>query len=246
MMTPQDFERLSAYLDDQLSSAEKAKLEKRLAQEPELKAALADLRMTVRALRSLPSVKPPRNFTLSRAQALQRRGGGVVPLLRLATTFAALALVIVVAGDFLSLSASRNAMNAPAQVAERSTEAENATESAVAAGAPASADAQLATTPAGATMSALAADSATSTPEAESTGPFIAAPSQLTETPELTARFAVTLTETPTPTETAIAAAPEPQAQTPSGPPLIRYLEVGLAVLTMGLAFATWLWRRGG
>ena len=57
MMTPQDFERLSAYLDNQLSTAEKANLEKRLAQEPELKAALADLRMAVRALRALRNLR---------------------------------------------------------------------------------------------------------------------------------------------------------------------------------------------
>src|SRR3990172_6267390 len=69
MTTPQDFDRLSAYLDKQLSPAEKAGLETRLEREPELKAALDDLRMTVRALRSLPAVKPPRNFTISQAQA---------------------------------------------------------------------------------------------------------------------------------------------------------------------------------
>ncbi len=51
MTTAQDFDRLSAYLDNQLSPAEKAGLEARLEHEPELKAALDDLRRAVRALR---------------------------------------------------------------------------------------------------------------------------------------------------------------------------------------------------
>jgi hypothetical protein len=100
MTSPQDLERLSAYLDNQLSPREKAQLEARLGKDTELEAALADLRQTVRALRSLPVVKPPRTFTLSPQQV----GARVAPrpvfqTLRLATAFAAMALVLVFAGD---------------------------------------------------------------------------------------------------------------------------------------------------
>ena len=102
MISSQDFERLSTYLDGQLSPKETAALEARLAREPELKATLDELRQTVRALRSLPAIRPPRNFTLSAQPAgfaPQRR---FFPALRFATSLAALALVLVFAGDLLT------------------------------------------------------------------------------------------------------------------------------------------------
>ena len=111
---PQDFERLSAYIDNQLSLAEKAELEARLAREPELKAGLQDLQQTVRALRSLPLVKPPRSFTLTPKQIGARaRRGPLFPALRLGAALATLTLALVVAGDFashggLAASASRD------------------------------------------------------------------------------------------------------------------------------------------
>src|SRR3990172_1219271 len=87
MTTPRDLDRLSAYLDNQLSPAEKAGLEARLAGEPGLRSALTDLRVTVRLLRALPTVKPPRSFTLTAAQAeavRRPRGLRLFPALRLA------------------------------------------------------------------------------------------------------------------------------------------------------------------
>jgi hypothetical protein len=108
-MKPQDFDRLSAYIDHQLPPAEQAALEQRLAHEPELRAALAELRLTVRAVRALPMVKPPRNFTLTPAQAGLPAGGRVrrgslFSTLRLAAALSAVALAVVVGGD---LAASR-------------------------------------------------------------------------------------------------------------------------------------------
>ncbi len=106
----QDFERLSAYIDNQLSPAEKAALEARLAQEPQLRAGLEDLRQTVRVLRNLPTVKPPRSFTLTPEQAGARaRRGPLFPVLRLAAALCTLLLVVTVARDLTmngSLSAS--------------------------------------------------------------------------------------------------------------------------------------------
>src|SRR5512136_774671 len=118
MISSQDFERLSAYLDNQLSSKEKAALEVRLAREPELNATLDELRQTVRALRTLPAVRPPRNFTLSARQlgaAPQRR---FFPVLRLATSLAALAMVLAFAGDFI-LGRAPAAAPAPYTTAQR-------------------------------------------------------------------------------------------------------------------------------
>jgi hypothetical protein len=100
MTTSQDFDRLSAYIDNQLPQAEKAGLEARLAAEPELREALRDLRLTVSALRSLPAVRPPRSFTLTPAMVgAERARRPLFPTLRLATALSALALTLVVAGD---------------------------------------------------------------------------------------------------------------------------------------------------
>ncbi len=61
----QDIELLSAYIDDALSDAERASLESRLQREPALQRELNELRVVVQAVRALPPVKAPRNFTLT-------------------------------------------------------------------------------------------------------------------------------------------------------------------------------------
>jgi anti-sigma factor RsiW len=67
MKTPtfRDIEQLSAFLDGQLSSAEKTRLESRLAANPELGVALDDLRQARAILRRTPQRRAPRNFTLT-------------------------------------------------------------------------------------------------------------------------------------------------------------------------------------
>jgi hypothetical protein len=128
-MKPQDFERLSAYIDNQLAPGEKAALEQRLAREPELRDALRELRLTVKAVRTLPTVKPPRNFTLTPAQAglpaggRAPRRGGLFPTLRLAASLSAVALAIVVGGD---LAATQGLLRtaAPAQEVASTTTVE--------------------------------------------------------------------------------------------------------------------------
>jgi hypothetical protein len=100
MTNSQDFDRLSAYIDNQLSARERAELESRLAREPELRATLSDLRRTVRVLRLLPVVKPPRRFTLTPAMVGARtRREPLFPALRLAAAFCIIVLAVVVAGD---------------------------------------------------------------------------------------------------------------------------------------------------
>jgi len=107
---PQDFERLSAYLDNELSAADQAALEARLAKEPELAASLNDLRRTVQALRNLPAVKPPRSFTLTPEQAgLRVRRGPLFSTFRLAAALCTLLLALAVGRDLVtsgSLAAS--------------------------------------------------------------------------------------------------------------------------------------------
>jgi hypothetical protein len=67
MITPifRDIERLSAFLDGQLSRAEVARLESRIKTDPELTAALEELRQARAALRRTPQRRAPRNFTLT-------------------------------------------------------------------------------------------------------------------------------------------------------------------------------------
>ena len=67
MTTPsfRDVEQLSAYLDGQLSQAEKTRLETRLQSDPALAATLADLRQARSILRRTPRRRSPRNFTLT-------------------------------------------------------------------------------------------------------------------------------------------------------------------------------------
>jgi len=104
MTSTHDFDRLSAYLDDQLPARDRAAFEARLAAEPELRNSLNDLRLTVRAMRALPQVKPPRSFTLTPAQVggaanRTRQRGPLFPALRFASALSALALAVVLVGD---------------------------------------------------------------------------------------------------------------------------------------------------
>lgn len=61
-----DIEKLSAYLDGQLSPSDSIKLEARLKTDPELASAYNDIRFARGILRKLPARKAPRNFMLTR------------------------------------------------------------------------------------------------------------------------------------------------------------------------------------
>lgn len=65
-MNQRDIELLSAYLDGQLTPSDSARLETRLASDPELDSVLDDLRAARTLLRKLPQRRSPRNFTLTR------------------------------------------------------------------------------------------------------------------------------------------------------------------------------------
>src|SRR5690349_5129645 len=104
MIPAQDLDLLSAYLHPPLGSAAQAALEARLAAEPELRGTVRDLRLTVKALRALPPVTPPRSFLLTpamvgQAKPTQPARRPVFPALRAAAAFSALALAVVVFAD---------------------------------------------------------------------------------------------------------------------------------------------------
>jgi hypothetical protein len=273
MTTPQDFDRLSAYLDKQLSPVEKAGLEARLEREPELKAALDDFRMTVRALRSLPAVKPPRNFTISQAQARAiappRR---VFPALRLATALAAFVFVAVIVGDFATnLASPAAAPEVPVTVVAQKSAAPTETLAPLAAAQEAiTVTREVSADSAGATTSSANATAESGTPPVSAFAlpaptvtagggaggetPLGALPTLApSATEEGRQRAAETVTATPEPelaaplvvngAPTPAPSSPEAQSPTRTALPLFRYTEVGLALLTVLLAIAAWFLR---
>jgi hypothetical protein len=135
----EDLERLSAYIDGELSPPETAELEARLAREPELRSELLELRSVVKATRSIPPRRLPRSFTLTPETAGVQKGFRL-PVLQLASAISAVAFVILFSFDLIgsSMSAQRaashvrevQALEAPAEepsaLAARS--AEEATE----------------------------------------------------------------------------------------------------------------------
>lgn len=130
MISEQDFDQLSAYLDNQLSAKEKLALEARLLVEPELKATLRSLRLQARALRDLPKVKVPRNFTLTAKQAEAIRPPRrsffetLFPAFRLATSLSATAFVVILTVSVLNTSMLAQPQTASApMVAEAPLEA---------------------------------------------------------------------------------------------------------------------------
>lgn len=78
-ISEQDYELLSAYLDDMLETSQRAELEVRLNNDSELRAELNALRQMVQLVRSLPELAAPRSYTLTPEQALKIRSERVRP-----------------------------------------------------------------------------------------------------------------------------------------------------------------------
>lgn len=98
-----DWELLSAYVDDQLSERERARIETRLAGDANLRTAVDDLRVTRAAVKSLPTLRAPRNFTLTPEMAGQnlRSSPRLFASFRLASVLSTVLLVIVMLGDLI-------------------------------------------------------------------------------------------------------------------------------------------------
>lgn len=124
-MTEQDYELLSAYLDDMLTLAEREMLESRLNSEPELRRELNALRQTVTLMRQLPVMKAPRNYMLTADMVGDVRRGSAAstvstippkriitfPSLSLISAMSTAAAVILIALGliFVSMNGSDNA-----------------------------------------------------------------------------------------------------------------------------------------
>ena len=114
MITPsfRDVEQISAYLDGQLSLAEKTRLETRLQADPELSSLLADLREARTFLRRTPQRRPPRNFSLTPKMAgIKPPVPRAVPALGWASAVSLLVFVLTLGTNFIGQITS--AANAP-------------------------------------------------------------------------------------------------------------------------------------
>jgi hypothetical protein len=104
-ISPKEWETLSAYLDGQLSTNDRVRLERLLTERPEMYVALIDLRRTRDFLRRQPSLRAPRNFTLSPQLAgiriKERRSSFAFPVLSTVSALASILLVLVFVGDML-------------------------------------------------------------------------------------------------------------------------------------------------
>jgi anti-sigma factor RsiW len=122
-----EIKTLSAYLDGELGASARRKTEARLARDPNLRAALDDLRATRAVLRRAPQHRAPRNFVLSGQMVAQRPPTPrLVPALNYASAFALLLLLF----SFFSPSDTlpRTATPAPNAVALMQDEAAAAEE----------------------------------------------------------------------------------------------------------------------
>jgi len=103
-------ERLSAYLDGELTSAERSAVEAELAASVEARETLGDLRLVRSALSTLDDVRAPRSFALAAPPARVPAGGSLVLMRRLELVVragaagAALLFVVAVVHEPMSLA----------------------------------------------------------------------------------------------------------------------------------------------
>jgi hypothetical protein len=128
-LSPQDWQQLSAYLDGQLSTTEKERLETRLHTQANLRNGLEEISQTRRILRSVPRRKVPHNFILTRAMVAEqsRRRSAWFPALSFTSLVSVVLLVVVSLFSQLQSGALLAAPAAPvAMQADRSSQAESA------------------------------------------------------------------------------------------------------------------------
>lgn len=100
MKNLRDIEKLSSYLDGQLSPSDSARLESRISADPELDSVLSDLRLARGILRKLPARKAPRNFTLTRKMVgLKPPLPRTFSFFRFSTAFATFLLMLTFAAN---------------------------------------------------------------------------------------------------------------------------------------------------
>lgn len=127
-ISKQDLILLSSYLDGELPPGQKSRLEERLLEEEDLAEAFKALSRTRTVLRSAPSLKAPRNFTLTTAMVAEGKQSSwldAFQALRLASAVAAVLLAAVLVLDFgPGLAPARLQEAAPPAVMEKAAPSE--------------------------------------------------------------------------------------------------------------------------
>jgi hypothetical protein len=126
VISPREWETLSAYLDGQLSKPRKAAFDRELATRPELELALRELQKLKLILHSVPLIKVRRNFMVKPGAAKPTHLPILVPVFRMVSAIAGVAVVVLLAIDLLP-ALSLGAM-APKAAAPFSLEMANAAE----------------------------------------------------------------------------------------------------------------------
>jgi len=109
-----DMEQLSAYLDGEISQADRARLEARISRDRDLTVALDDLRAARALLHRTPRRRVPRNFTLTPKMAgLRPPVPRLVPGLSFASAAAAVLLLFTFAGSLIGPTALGASAPAP-------------------------------------------------------------------------------------------------------------------------------------
>ena len=107
-------EQLSAYLDGELTPAKARALKEQIAEQPDLRQELEEIRMTREIMRSTPLQTPPRNYLLTPSMVATEKPSQApaprsrrMPLLwlRLATSLTAIAFVITVGVGYIQNTA---------------------------------------------------------------------------------------------------------------------------------------------
>ncbi len=96
-LSPADLELLSAYLDDELTPAERAALERRLHEEADLRAELEALRQVVALTRQVSPLRAPRDYRLDPAVYGRRRAGTARRVYGWASALSAVAALLLLA-----------------------------------------------------------------------------------------------------------------------------------------------------
>jgi anti-sigma factor RsiW len=250
-----DEELLSAYIDGQLSAAERLTVERRLASDAALKAELEALQATVGLLRELQPVMPPRSFILDPATLPRQRWALFAPL-RLATALVAVLLALTFTPDLFG-GAGGNTGGAPmaAPAAEAPAAAGSATSGP---------EAALEAAPQAQQATAAAAEAAREAPAAASEAASEAAPAQddapvtTQSAPEIAESAGSVTSNAPPPADEVYRSAeitasdtsspdtrdlPRSAFEAEGGLPWWRWAQIVLAGLTLALGAAT-LWAR--
>ncbi|MCK6578503.1 MAG: hypothetical protein L6Q98_10405 [Anaerolineae bacterium] len=119
MTTQDDLELLNAYIDGALNDQERAALDARLQDEPALRREYESLRATAELLRALPTLRSPRDLTLTRAAA---RSARVYRLPTAAISFASAAasILLILAGLTVMRPVGETAQRTPSDQAAAS------------------------------------------------------------------------------------------------------------------------------